>query len=88
MPDPTLGRCHSCDVRLSPARLRALLRRRALERLIRAGYRGHANLARRLRDAGFAATRNLVTKDLTLLSAIRLVEVARAVALQRSERHE
>jgi arginine repressor len=88
MPEPTrasasLGRCHACDVKLSPARLRALLRRRALERLIRgrthATRATQATLAARLRALGFAATRNLVCKDLMLMSAVRLAERTHAV---------
>jgi len=75
-----LCRCHACDAKVSSQRLRALLRRRALERFIRSGVCGHEKLARRLRDVGFHATRNLVAKDMTLLRAVRLAETAHAVA--------
>lgn len=76
----SLGHCHACGFKLSQRRLLALLRRRALERLIEATVRRtssitHAQLARTLTDAGFPATKVTVTKDLQLLGAIRVAEV-------------
>ena len=70
---PEHGRCSSCGGKLSPARLRTFLRRRALARLVYAEVWGgprapssvtHAALARLLTAAGFATTKNTVTKDL------------------------
>jgi len=70
-------------MRLSPARLEALLRRRALERLVRvARNRTHAQLAQSLREAGFAASRLSVTKDLQLLGYARAAEVRYHLALR------
>jgi len=75
----SLGSCHACGFKLSQPRLRSLLRRRALERLIKATGRRptritHAQLAQTLTDAGFPATKTTVTKDLQLLGAIRVTE--------------
>jgi arginine repressor len=73
----SLGHCHACGVKLSQPRLLALLRRRALERLVGLSFesRTHAALAQALTDAGFPATKVTVTKDLKLLGAIRVAEV-------------
>ena len=80
MPEPERpGSCHACGVKLSPARLHALLRRRALERLL-AETEGaevtQADLAAALGRKGFPGTsRVTVTKDLKLLGAVRFAEV-------------
>ena len=79
MPEPEqLGNCHACGMKLSPVRLEALLRRRALERLIAtsAGAKmTQRQLARVLSAAGHPATRVVVAQDLALIGAVRAAEV-------------
>jgi len=71
MSEPALGACSLCGMRLSPVRLEALLRRRALERLIAtsAGAKmTQRQLARVLSEAGHP-------QDLALIGTVRAAEV-------------
>ncbi len=78
MSEPALGACSLCGMRLSPVRLEALLRRRALERLIAtsAGAKmTQRQLARVLSEAGHPTSRVIVAQDLALIGTVRAAEV-------------
>ena len=73
-PAPEMERCQLCGLRLSHARIRALLRRHALRTMLGAGVRSQAAIVARLAVLGFPATRSLVSRDLKLLKAQRVVD--------------
>ena len=84
MPDAratALQHCPLCGLKLSRARLGALLRRRALRQiLVEAGIESQAAMIARLAILGFAADKVIVSKDLKLLGAQRTVDARWTIA--------
>ena len=83
MPDAratALQHCPLCGLKLSRARLGALLRRRVLRQIVEAGIESQADAIARLAMLGFAADKVIVSKDLKLLGAQRRVDARWTIA--------
>lgn len=85
-PATELQRCSLCGLRLSHARIRSLLRRRALATMLGAGVRSQQAMVNRLAALGFPATRSLVSRDLKLLKAQRIADVRWIVGANPKEK--